>query len=112
AEFCWRAARYGATVVYCAEARVKHPARRSTAELVRKVRRLKGGQLRNGPLSRRIHYGMRGFVPPLRAWWRIWRSPRLGFVQRIAVSVIQARLWLAEMAETFRLLAGRQAERR
>lgn len=112
ADFCRRAGQRGASVIYCDDAVVNHPARRSVDELIRKVRRLKGGQLRNGSFRRRLLGGLRSFLPPVRAWWRIWRSPVLSARHRVSVSMLQLLLWFVEMAETLRLLVGSTAERR
>ncbi|HEX6929550.1 MAG TPA: glycosyltransferase [Gammaproteobacteria bacterium] len=112
ADFCRRAVSRGAELRYCAEAVVTHPARRSMDELIRKVRRVKGGQLRNGPFHRRFAYAIRAFLPPVRAWLRIWRAGALSGRGRLIVSLVQGRLWLTEMAETLRLAAGGSPERR
>lgn len=112
AAFCRTATEQGADLVYCAPARVVHPARTDMRELTRKVRRVKGGQLRNGPWHRRILYGVRGFLPPLRAWQRILAMPGLGNAERFLLVRVQARLWLVEMMETARLLSGGKPERR
>lgn len=112
ASFCRYAVSRGARLVYCPEAIVRHPARRSLAELVRKVRRVKGGQIRNGPWSRRFLYGVRGFLPPVRAWARIWCQREVSAHERFVISGVQARLWIAEMTETVRLISGARPERR
>jgi len=112
AEFCRRAVSRGAGLVYCESARVVHPARCEMAELVRKVRRVKGGQLRNGPLSRRLAYAVRGLLPPIWAWRRIWRLEGYPAARRRQLAWVQARLWLAEIAEILRLMLGRTPERR
>lgn len=111
AEFCRRAGRAGYGITYCAEALVRHPARRELAELLAKVRRVKGGQVTAGPLSRRLVYTVRTFLPPVRAWWKIFRSTHLASRHRVIIAVVQGRLWLAEMAELFRLAAGSRSRR-
>jgi glycosyltransferase involved in cell wall biosynthesis len=112
AEFCRRAISHGANLIYCADAVVSHPARRTMDELIRKVRRVKGGQICNGPILRRAQYAARAFLPPLRAWWRIWNASVDGKNSRLNMMFLQGRLWLAEMTETIRLLAGGKPERR
>lgn len=112
AEFCRRAVSHGAKLVYSSEAVVVHPARRSVDELIRKVRRVKGGQIRNGPLLRRMQYAVRAFLPPIRAWWRIWRSDILEQDERFSMVMLQGRLWIAGVVETMRLLLGGKPERR
>src|SRR5690606_4712895 len=112
AELCRRAGRKGARVVFCEKATVVHPARTHMEELVRKVRRVKGGQLASGPLRRRLLYLGFTFAPPVRAWSRAMRSGRVSLRRRLRVCLVQTRLWWAGVMEAFRLLAGQSAERR
>jgi glycosyltransferase involved in cell wall biosynthesis len=112
AEFCRRAGRAGVELVYCAEALVEHPARETLEELATKVRRIKGGQIAAGPFLRRFVYASRAFMPPVRAWRRTLGSKDFTVKQRLTVCRIQARLWLVEMAEVFRLIGGARPERR
>lgn len=112
AEFCRRAGRMGARVVFCGNATVVHPARKRMEELVRKVRRVKGGQLASGPVRRRLLYLGFTFAPPVRAWSRALRSGRVSVGGRFRVCLVQARLWWVGMLEAFRLLAGQAVERR
>lgn len=112
AEFCRRAGRAGVIVDYAHAAVVTHPARRELSELIRKARRVKGGQLRNGPPARRLLYAARSFLPPVRAFLRIVREQPSQGCRRRVIAWVQGRLWLTEMAETLRLLLGAPPERR
>ena len=112
AAFCRLAVSRGARLVYCEQARVRHPARQSMAELATKMRRLKGGQLCNGSWHRRLLYGIRGFLPPLRAWRRVLGLSGFSARERFVVAGVQGRLWLTEMVETLRLMLGGTPERR
>lgn len=112
AAFCRLAVSCGARLVYGEQACVRHPARQSMSELTTKMRRLKGGQLRNGPWHRRLLYGIRGFLPPLRAWRRVLGLSGFSARERFVVAGVQGRLWLTEMVETLRLMLGGTPERR
>lgn len=112
AEFCRRAARLGTRVVFCEQAVVAHPARSRMEELVRKVRRVKGGQITSGPLYRRILYLAFTFAPPLRAWRRALGFGGRSVRDRLRVCMVQARLWRVGVLEALRLLSGGSAERR
>lgn len=111
ADFCRRAGRAGHAVVLVPGAAVAHPARASWAELATKARRVKGGQLRGGPRRLRLQWFLRTLTPPLRATARFLRAPRPRTERLTAIGVLY-RLWLVELAETARLLAGAPPERR
>lgn len=106
ADFCRRALLAGSSLHYCEGVVVRHPARDDWRQLAGKVRRIKGGQLRAGGMRRRAWYVFRSFVPPLWLWSYILRSRGLTVGQRLQVCGVQALLWLVEMAEALRLLAG------
>ena len=112
AEFCRRAGRMNTPVLYCGAAKVFHPARRTMDELVRKVRRVKGGQITAGPLWRRMSYALYTFVPPLRVWKEAFSASGFSVWERLGVCAIQMRLWGAEIAELFRQLLKCSPERR
>ncbi len=112
AEFCRRAGRMDIAVLYCATARVAHPARRTMEELVRKVRRVKGGQITAGPRWRRMSYALYTFVPPLRVWRVAFYARGFSVSERLSVCAVQLRLWAAEIAELFRQLLEYRPERR
>lgn len=107
AEFCRRAVQRGVTLRYCEQALVRHPARDSWIALASKVRRVKGGQVRHGSLRRRMIYFIRSFLPPVRAWFNVLRSARTENRHKLSICIIQARLWLVEMAEVLYLVLGR-----
>lgn len=112
AEFCRRAGSRGWGLVYCAEARVVHPARREWSELKTKQRRVKGGQLTAGPVRRRLMYGIATVVPPLRQCYFALSSDRLGLARRLRVCIVLFRLWGVSLAEMLRIFGGGRPERR
>jgi len=93
------------------EAGAAHPARADWAALASKARRIKGGQIAAGPLSRRIAWGLRTLSPPVRDAAAYLASAHPLRRRLIAVAV-RLRLWGVELAETARLLAGGAPERR
>lgn len=111
ADFCRRARAGGARLVYCELAAVIHPARRSWHELAKKVRRLKGGQIRAGTARQRLIFAVRTLLPPLRAWVFALQATRLTHRQRLCVCLVQFGLWGVELKELARLLAGGQPSR-
>ncbi len=111
-EFSKRATESGFPLVYCAEASVSHGARASLEELTAKVRRIKGGQLFGGSRWNRMIGSIRALLPPVRAWRRIVRRPNLRMTQKVALVLLQSRLWGTEVAEVSRLVIFRQAPQR
>lgn len=112
AEFCRRAGSHGIPTLYLGAAEVLHPTRCEWHELASKVRRVKGGQLLNGPIKRRLQYGIRTLLPPVKAWGYALTSKRLTPRQKISVCVVQLRLWAVETTEMFRLLILRHPPKR
>jgi len=112
AEFCRRAGKAGIPVAYLEAARVYHPARSSWTQLSQKTRRVKGGQLLNGSPGFRLQHGIRTLLPPLRAWLYALRSPDLLPQQKALVCMVQARLWVTELTEMWRLLVLRREPHR
>jgi len=112
ADFCRRATASGWSLGYCEAARVRHPARQKLEELCTKQRRVVGGQLRSGPLRRRLKYGVALMLPPARAWVMALRSKRLLLGQRLQVCGVVAYLKLVGLVEMLRLLLGGMPERR
>ena len=90
---------------------VHHPPRDSWTELATKARRVKGGQILSGTPRSRAIWLMRTLTPPLRATSRFLRADR-PLPERLAAIRVLYALWGVELAETARLLAGRQPERR
>lgn len=111
-DFCRRAINSGAELIYCQEARVQHRARSSLDAHVKKVQRIKGGQLLHGSARTQFTSAVRSFLPPLRVWSRILRSPLLGVREKWSVCGLQFRLWGAEISEVIRLTLLRKAPRR
>lgn len=111
AEFCQRARRKGAVLSYVREAEVLHPARASWKELETKARRVKGGQICNGPFLRRAGFFFKSFLYPLIAIGRVIRKPmKISDKRRVLRVVI--RLGVVEVKEVLSLLIGIAPERR
>ena len=110
AEFCRRAGRAGIGLTFVPEAEVAHPCRDSWAEVIRKARRIRGGQVRAGSLSRRMAWTLAGILPPIGQTARFLRSPHEAHQRRNATVVLWI-LWAVQAAETVRLLAGRAPQR-
>jgi GT2 family glycosyltransferase len=111
AAFCRRAGRAGLAIRLVPQAVVDHPCREDWAALATKARRIKGGQIRAGPLALRLAWLVRSLAPPLRDTRAYLASPHPWRYRRTAVAV-RLRLWGVELAETARLLAGGTPERR
>lgn len=112
ADFVRRAVSQGASLHYTEKAVVDHPARDSWTAIATKARRIKGGQLTDGPLGRRAIWLLRTFAPPILAWYRFLLVSRQPWRYRLMASVLQTRLWGVEALEAIRLLSQQQAERR
>lgn len=112
ADFCRRALRFGARLTYVADAVVNHPARMSWPELVTKARRVKGGQIKNGPFWRRLLWLVRTFFPPIVEWKRIITHKRASALDRTRALVIETVLWFIHLGETIRLAFGGRPERK
>ena len=111
AEFCQRALRFGARLSFVRDAVVFHPARATWKELEIKARRVKGGQICNGPFSRRASFLFKSLLYPFISIVRVVRSPlRTEDKKRILGVVL--KLSAVEVSETFNLLTGKQPERR
>ncbi|HVL21625.1 MAG TPA: hypothetical protein VM422_11700, partial [Amaricoccus sp.] len=105
AEFCRRAGAAGHPLRLVPGAVTRHPTRADWAELAAKARRIKGGQIRSGPLPRRIAWGLRTLLPPVRDTRAYLAAEAPRRWRWIAVG-LRVRLWGVELAEMFRLLAG------
>ncbi|MFQ8431913.1 glycosyltransferase family 2 protein [Amaricoccus sp. W119] len=110
AEFCRRAGAAGHPLRLVGAAVTRHPARADWGELAAKARRIKGGQIRGGPLPRRIAWVLRTPLPPLRDTRAYLRAEAPWRWRRTAVA-LRFRLWGVEVAEMLRLLAGGTPER-
>ncbi len=111
AAFCRRAGALGHALRLAPDAVVAHPARADWAALRAKARRIKGGQIRAGPLPLRAAWLLRTLSPPLRDAAAYLAAPHPRRRRLLAVAV-RLRLWGVELAETARLLAGGPPERR
>jgi GT2 family glycosyltransferase len=111
AAFCRAAGAGGFPIRLVPEAVVVHLCRTDWDALVTKARRIKGGQIRAGPLPRRIAWTLRTLSPPVRDTLAYLRAPFPVSERRAAIAV-RFRLWGVELAEMVRLLAGGAPERR
>lgn len=113
AEFCRCARKSGFKLSFCEGASVRHPARDKWSDLATKARRMKGAQLIQGSLRERYYWLFRTFLPPVHRWVRVIRKVDLSLGQRLAVCLVQARLWGVELLEVWRVLVlKRECERR
>ena len=112
ADFCQRALKAGFKLKFVPDAIVYHPARRTWSEFATKVRRMKGGQIRAGKLSRRLKYVFITLVPPIWRLWRTVKSDKLKSLERSRVVGFQLYLWIVELVEMLALLFGKNPERR
>lgn len=111
AEFCQRAVSKGKSLLYVQSAMVLHPARSEWVQLETKARRMKGGQMLNGPFKRRAYFFLKTFVDPFIGLFRIFKS-ELGAKEKCIVSFVVFRLWFVNLKEIVSLLLGAQPERR
>ena len=111
-ELCRRAKRFGYHLSLSEQAIVKHPARSSWTELATKVRRVKGGQIKNGSFKKRSTFFIRSFLPPVRAYYKIIKKPELSLFDIIKLLGVQTALWWVEMSEVVKLTFGSNPERR
>lgn len=112
AEFCRRAGAADVPIRFVPDAIVEHPARSDWEAIATKSRRVKGGQILNGSGLRRLAWIVRTLLPPLDAAWRMLRHADLPAPLRLVAIGVLARVWLVEIGETARLLAGGTPERR
>lgn len=111
AEFCLRAKRCGYETIYNAHAVVAHPARSTWSELEIKARRVKGGQIKAGPIKRRIFYILIAPLMPCRLILKIFSSDADIF-SKVQSSFVVLRLFATEVTEMGKLIFGSEAERR
>lgn len=111
-EFCHRARASGAKLQFLKTAYVVHPARRKRSELVTKIRRVKGGQMSNIALAKRLKYGVATFLPPFSRFTRVMKASNLSFSQKRDVGVLLFQLYCVGIYEFVRLLLGGKPERR
>jgi glycosyltransferase involved in cell wall biosynthesis len=111
AAFCRRAGAAGHSLRLVPEAAVSHPCRSNWEALARKAKRIKGGQIAVGPLSRRFAWGLRTLCPPVTDTCAFLSAPHPWRHRLIAVAV-RFRLWGIEITETVRLMLGCTPERR
>lgn len=111
AEFCLRAKKSGYNIVYNSAAIVTHPARSTWTELKVKARRVKGGQIKSGPIKRRLFYMAASFIMPIKMLKKVLTSDA-GFISKLQASLLVITLFIVEIIEIGRLLLGLEAERR
>ncbi len=102
-EWSYRAKVQGVAIVYSSTCLVKHPARRTFSELIKKRRRLIGGRVSRGRVSRAERFWwLKGFVPPVFAVRTIASQKAFSVLQR--ASVFFMLYYLKLDATVFRLL--------
>lgn len=112
AEFCRRAGHAGFRTVLLPDAVVFHPARDSWDGLATKARRIKGGQVGSGPITRRITWGLRSLMLPVREMFAYVTSP-YPLRWRLIACRVRLQLWIVEIDEMIKLLFFRKiVERR
>jgi glycosyltransferase involved in cell wall biosynthesis len=97
-EFCNRAVDAGFSIVYDDAVVVRHPARRTFAELRRKQRRTSRGLFASGVLTPTVRDAIVGFRPPLRTLYRARQLPYIrnyGGWLRYVVAVVFVHYGLA-----------------
>lgn len=112
ADFCRRAVAQGAWLSFLADAVVEHPARDSWQAVATKARRIKGGQLRSGPIPKRLLWLVRTLLPPSIAIWRFMKDDKHPHTYRIIACCVQFRMWLFEIYEIFFIFLRSSIERR
>ncbi|MFC3285764.1 glycosyltransferase family 2 protein [Litchfieldella rifensis] len=110
-DFCRRACKAGYTLAFVPSAVVNHPARDTWQALATKAKRIKGGQIIAGSLTRRTLWLLRTLTPPSVAIWRFATNTKHPFGYRVTAVVIQFRIWRLELWEVIRLMRV-SAERR
>lgn len=102
----------GAEVVYLPRMEVRHPARSSVAELVRKRRRIVGGRWqeeRSTPASAPVWLKSYS-IEAAGDMRRVWRAP-LPWRTKVDVGLAIVRLWATSIGEVGRMAIGREATR-
>jgi len=105
AEFCRKAARAGFGLHFARDAVVEHPARTTFRAHYQKLRRVRGGQIAAGSLTRRLKYLLRTSLPPLRRTVALLRADASLKARSNALCALYL-LWFAGFGETLRLLLG------
>jgi hypothetical protein len=111
-EWGGRVARAGFGIRYAADAVVGHPARRTAAELGRKIRRIAGGRATRirresgRPRIRLLRDVIVSLRPPITAIPRILRDPRIPPTSRLAVFGVAVFVRYGTAWERLRLLLG------
>ncbi|WP_444933546.1 glycosyltransferase family 2 protein [Microbulbifer sp. JTAC008] len=111
-DFCARATVCGGELIYLPQAVVAHRVRNSWYSLAVKARRVKGGQFSKSHGIARLGVILRTLCPPFRsALYFLGRNEHpLKF--RFFSVLVQFQLWLVEVFEVVKLVAGATPERR
>jgi len=97
AEFCRKALKENATLMYLAGAVVEHPARTTRDELIEKTRRIKAAQVESGDWR-----WLRAFAPPFIEIWRYLQSKCWPMRFRLIASAMQLSLWPVEIVQVLK----------
>lgn len=113
AEFCRRAGAAGFPITYIEAAVVEHPARATMMEVIRRTRRIKGGQVASGSALRRAAWLLRSLLPPVAAMGRALGNRVQPLRVRLAACVVYLVVWPVGIVEAVRLIVLRaRPERR
>ncbi|WLD59433.1 glycosyltransferase family 2 protein [Salinispirillum sp. LH 10-3-1] len=94
AEFCQRAGSAGFKLEYEESALIYHPARIEFREIIRKVRRVAGGQTGSGSLKRRLNFFMKIVFSPVREFYFIFKSGGYyGWKVKLKATAVVFVLW-------------------
>ena len=111
AAFCRAATNAGFALTLANAAVTHHPCRTTWADLSRKARRVKAGQVLHGTPRARALALLRTLLPPLRQLMRFGKNPApLG--RRVQACAVLMALWGAELVELVNLLILRRPPER
>jgi len=110
-EFCIKARKAGWCLEYLKAAEVCHPARSSVGELVKKVRRVKGGQVKGSPLFIKLKYIPVTFLFPVRRVVRVFFENNISIAAKVKLIGLICFLYAVSIKELFLLLFGSKPER-
>lgn len=102
ADLCKRAVCLGFNLDFKRDVVVNHPARKSFKEIIKKTRRVSGGQTGNGTLKSRLKYLSFNSIPPVRAFWFIFCSRHHSILVKLKASFVVTILWPIRLIESWR----------
>ncbi len=116
-EWGQRARAHGFRVGFSEKVLVRHPARISVGELVKKTRRVASGyillnrsDIRKNPLNA-LYHGISMIKPPIKAGQMIFRTSDISLTDRVMLYFLEYGLKLVQFGEFVRLQAGGKPRR-